>query len=66
MEVNPLLSASDYSSDKSNIRLIGDLIQKFKMLNPDGSEFAFLKAIILFKSGKKKLFNFQWLNLRVN
>ncbi len=52
MEVNPLLTAVDYSQDKSNLRIISELIQKFKLLNADGAEFAFLKAIVLFKSGK--------------
>ena len=52
MDVNPLLTAVDFSQDKSNLRLISELIQKFKMLNADGAEFAFLKAIVLFKSGK--------------
>jgi len=55
MDVNPLLTAVDFSQDKSNLRLISELIQKFKMLNADGAEFAFLKAIVLFKSGKFKL-----------
>jgi nuclear receptor subfamily 2 group E protein 3 len=50
MEVNPLLSVADYSSDKSDIRAISELIMKFKMLNVDAAEFAFLKAIVLFKS----------------
>ena len=51
MENNPLLSVDDYSADKSNLRLISELIGKFKNLNVDAGEFTFLKAIILFKSG---------------
>ena len=51
MEVNPFLSVNDYSVDKSNLRLINELIMKFKVLNVDAAEFAFLKAIVLFKSG---------------
>jgi nuclear receptor subfamily 2 group E protein 3 len=51
MEINPLLSANDLSPDKSSLRLISELIVKFKMLNLDAAEFAFLKAIVLFKSG---------------
>ena len=52
MDKNPLLTIDDYSPDKSNLRLINELIIKFKNLNVDASEFTFLKAIILFKSGK--------------
>ena len=49
MEVNPFLSVNDYSMDKSNIRPISELIMKFKLLNIDAAEFAFLKALVLFK-----------------
>ena len=52
MEVNPLLSVNDYTADKNDLRLINELIMKFKALNLDATEFAFLKAIVLFKSGK--------------
>jgi nuclear receptor subfamily 2 group E member 3 len=52
MENNPLLSIDDYSVDKSNLRMINELILKFKNLNVDAGEFTFLKAVILFKSGK--------------
>jgi nuclear receptor subfamily 2 group E protein 3 len=55
MEINPLLTVNDFSSDKSNVRLISELIQKFKQLNVDGAEFAFLKAIVLFKSETRGL-----------
>jgi hypothetical protein len=54
MEVNPLLSVNDYTADKNDLRLINELIMKFKALNLDTTEFAFLKAIVLFKSGKFK------------
>nr|ASL70557.1 nuclear receptor [Brachionus calyciflorus] len=50
MEVNPFLTVNDYAQDKSNLRLINDLFSKFKLLNIDPNEFAFLKAIVLFKS----------------
>lgn len=52
MEVNPFLSVNDYTADKNDLRLINELIMKFKALNLDATEFAFLKAIVLFKSGK--------------
>lgn len=52
LEVNPFLAASDYVEDKSNIKLIGEVFSKFKVFNIDPNEFAFLKAIVLFKSGK--------------
>lgn len=52
MEANPFLSVNDYSADKSNLRLINEVIMKFKMLNVDAVEFTYLKAIVLFKSGK--------------
>ena len=55
MDINPLLTAVDYSSDKSNLRLVSELIQKFKQLNIESSEFAFLKAIVLFKSETRGL-----------
>ena len=58
IENNPLLSIDDYSNDKSNLRLISELIGKFKNLNVDPGEFTFLKAIILFKSGKLLLLNY--------
>jgi len=52
MDNNPLLTIDDYSVDKSNLRMINELILKFKNLNVDAGEFTFLKAVILFKSGK--------------
>lgn len=51
MEINPFLTANDYADDKSNINLISEIFSKFKVLNIDQNEFAFLKAIVLFKSG---------------
>ncbi|RNA33127.1 photoreceptor-specific nuclear receptor-like, partial [Brachionus plicatilis] len=50
LEANPFLTANDYVDDKSNIKLMSEVFSKFKMLNIDPNEFAFLKAIVLFKS----------------
>nr|ASL70515.1 nuclear receptor [Brachionus rotundiformis] len=50
LEVNPFLTANDYADDKSNVKLITEVFSKFKILNIDPNEFAFLKAIVLFKS----------------
>ncbi len=55
MESNPLLSVNDYLTDKSYLRPISELIMKFKLLNVESTEFAFLKAIILFKSETRGL-----------
>lgn len=55
MEVNPFLTVTDYAIDKSNLRPISELILKFKALNVDPAEFAFLKAIVLFKSETRGL-----------
>lgn len=59
MENNPFLSVNDYSPDKSNLRLMNEVIMKFKMLNVDAAEFTYLKAIVLFKSGKLIYFLFE-------
>jgi nuclear receptor subfamily 2 group E protein 3 len=55
MESNPLLSVNEYLVDKSYLRPISELIMKFKLLNVESTEFAFLKAIILFKSETRGL-----------
>ena len=55
MESNPLLAVNEYLVDKSVLRPISELIVKFKLLNVDSTEFAFLKAIILFKSETRGL-----------
>jgi hypothetical protein len=51
MEPNPLLSI--LVDNKNNFKIFDEIIVKFKMLNVDASEFAFLKTIVLFKSGMK-------------
>nr|ASL70626.1 nuclear receptor [Brachionus koreanus] len=50
LEANPFLSANDYVDDKSNVKLMSEIFSKFRVLNIDQNEFAFLKAIVLFKS----------------
>lgn len=60
MEINPFLavaetntgSSSDSAANRASLlRPINELFAKFKQLNVDAAEFAFLKAIVLFKSG---------------
>lgn len=58
MEPNPLLSiidnlkSNDINNNNNNSKYLNELIMKFKLLNIDPSEFAYLKAIVLFKPGK--------------
>ena len=55
MEPNPLLSILVDNDSKNCFKLMDELSVKFKMLNVDANEFAFLKTIILFKSDTKGL-----------
>ena len=63
LEVNPFLASANIGDTSGNenattanraslLRPVNELFSKFKQLNVDAAEFAFLKAIVLFKSGK--------------
>lgn len=60
MDVCPLFATPDhmpvYTNNKvspfSDMRILQDVMARFKSIQVDAAEFACLKAIVLFKSGK--------------
>ena len=62
IEVAPILAAAGVHVDNTppetmvehmaNIRILQEIVNKFKSLNVDATEYACLKAVVLFKPGK--------------
>ncbi|KAL5010457.1 hypothetical protein ScPMuIL_012762 [Solemya velum] len=60
LEVGPLLAAAGINAEQSHenvvnvlteMRLLQEIIEKFKTLQVDATEFAYLKGIVIFKTG---------------